>query len=68
MPIYVKDCEECGEVTEQFARTFAQELRECPHCGGQLKNQIFSPALFMGKAPFCFRWKFTNPYNDGKKP
>lgn len=68
MPIYDLKCEQCGEVTEQFLRFDMSKLTEC-HCGGKL-DQLYNsaPALFMGKAPFCLRRKFTNPFNDGKKP
>ncbi|TEU06623.1 MAG: zinc ribbon domain-containing protein [Candidatus Aminicenantes bacterium] len=43
MPIYEYKCQECGNVTEVFVRSFNQEIDfSCSHCGSKNLHKIFS--------------------------
>ena len=67
MARYVLECETCGEQLDFFAPMSAEKPKTCT-CGGTLFQKFSPPALFWGKAPFCFRKKFAAPHYDSKKP
>lgn len=38
MPVYLYDCEKCGEVKELFKNMTDPDLTVCPDCKGSLKR------------------------------
>lgn len=45
MPIYEYECLKCGKRTELLQRLDEPPLAACPHCGGEVKKLISSPAV-----------------------
>jgi putative FmdB family regulatory protein len=42
MPIYEYKCSNCGEITEVFQKTYAQNSVNCQHCGSNHMERIVS--------------------------
>ncbi|HXO21952.1 MAG TPA: zinc ribbon domain-containing protein [Thermoanaerobaculia bacterium] len=45
MPIYEFQCLKCGRRTELLQKFNDPPLAACPHCGGEVKKMISSPAF-----------------------
>ena len=45
MPLYEYECLKCGRRTEILQRLDESPLAVCPHCGGEVKKLISSPAF-----------------------
>jgi putative FmdB family regulatory protein len=45
MPIYEYQCQQCKERHEIIQRFSDAPLTHCPHCGGEMKKLISSPAI-----------------------
>src|SRR5262245_47808192 len=45
MPLYEYQCLQCGRRTEILQRLDEAPLAACPHCGGEVKKLISSPAF-----------------------
>jgi putative FmdB family regulatory protein len=45
MPLYEYQCQKCGERVEAIQKLSDPPYTICPHCGGELKKLISSPAI-----------------------
>lgn len=59
MPTYDYECIECGHVFEHFQSISAENLKECPKCGKELKRLIGggSGIIFKGTGFYCTDFK-----------
>ena len=68
MPVYTLVCEDCEQVTEQFALSYKDKLTKCSYCEGNLV-QRYHPSLLLlrkGAATPSFETyrKFTQPHKS----
>jgi putative FmdB family regulatory protein len=45
MPIYEYQCKECNQRHEIIQKISDEPLTHCPHCGGEMKKLLSSPAI-----------------------
>jgi putative FmdB family regulatory protein len=52
MPLYEYRCENCSETLEAIQKFSDAPYTICPHCGGELRKLISSPAIHFKGAGF----------------
>ncbi|MBN2119808.1 MAG: zinc ribbon domain-containing protein [Candidatus Omnitrophica bacterium] len=62
MPIYEYLCEFCGYKFEKSQRMSEEPLKECPHCGKEVKRLISAGVgvIFKGKGFYATDYKYNS--------
>jgi putative FmdB family regulatory protein len=62
MPIYEYQCNQCNERHETIQKFSDAPLTVCPHCGGEMKKLISSPAIqFKGSGFYKTDYSSSKP-------
>ena len=65
MPIYEYRCRKCGNVFEEWVKTFdSPELEPCPKCGGDAERIMSNTSFKLEGGGWCLRfgWRFQGGY------
>lgn len=67
MPIYEYQCRQCHQRHEAIQRFSDPPLESCPHCGGELKKLLSSPAIqFKGSGFYKTDYASSSSTSAGK--
>lgn len=69
MPTYEYECLKCKYKFEKFQNMTEEPLKDCPHCGGELRRLIGTGAgiIFKGNGFYHTDYKKKGSGDEGKK-
>jgi putative FmdB family regulatory protein len=66
MPLYEYECKQCHRRVEKIQKRFAEPLKVCAHCGGELARTLTAAAIqFKGGGWYKDLYSSAKPKSEG---